>query len=86
MILINNQNTNMITEKSLRTFIESIGHKPACPSIDTPRILYEYNRGKHEFDFYVNPHNLCWYADKEWKRYNPSLKTFKVHIREIYLK
>jgi len=75
----------MITEQSIKTFIESLGHKPACPSIDITKILFEYQRGKFEFEFYVNPHNLCWYADKNWKEYNPNLVTFPVHIREIKL-
>lgn len=75
----------MITESTLRKFIEGLGHRPACPSIDIDKILREYKRGKYEFEFYVNVHNLCWYADERWKGYNPDLPTFPVHIREIKL-
>ncbi len=75
----------MITDKSIKTYIETLGHRPACPTIDAPKIVEEYKRGKYEFDFYVNQHNLCWYADDMWKRYNSNLPTFKVHIREIKL-
>ena len=75
----------MITENSLRKFIENLGHRPACASIDISKILREYSTGKFEFEFYVNPHNLCWYVDKNWKSYHPNLPTFFVHIREIKL-
>lgn len=75
----------MITENTLRKFIEGLGHRPACASIDIKKILREYGQGKYEFEFYVNIHNLCWYVDKSWKDYNPTLPTFFVHIREIKL-
>ncbi len=75
----------MITDKSITIFIESLGHNAACPTIDCKYILSEWRLGKCEFDFHVNKNNLCWYTNKEWKEFNPSLKTFKVHIREIKL-
>lgn len=64
-----------------------MGHVPACASICVPEILKRYkNDNKYEFDFYVNPHNLCWYASDSWKTHNNNLPiSFTVHIREFTL-
>ena len=82
----------MLTEKSFRDYIEKLGHKPAS----TPMCVEKINRlskgGQLNFDFYVNGHNLCWFADDKWKQYNSrSLdpfyggKLFTLNIRDFKL-
>lgn len=63
----------MITEDKIKKWIILKGHRPACPSIDLRDIELEYNNGKIIFEFFVNKHNLCWYASESWKSFNGEL-------------
>ena len=39
------------------------------------KLFYTYlsESGQLNFDFYVNQHRLCWFADDRWKEYNERL-------------
>lgn len=81
----------MLTEQSFRNYIEKLGYQPAS----TPMCVEKINRlsesGQLNFDFYVNQHNLCWFADDNWKQYNTVLsarqldKLFTLNIRDFKL-
>lgn len=77
----------MLTEKSFRSYIEKLGYQPAS----TPMCVEKINRlskgGQLNFDFYVNQHNLCWFADDKWKQYNTRQldKLFTLNIRDFKL-
>ena len=83
-----------ITEQTLINFIEKLGHTPASPSICIKKISkLPLNE---ELQFFVNKHNLCWFADKQFLRnYNFGYKDggyeatgfglFSTNIREIKL-
>jgi len=72
----------MITEAIFRCYIERLGHIPACPSICVPKIIADYNNGKREFEFFINPHNLCWYLTIEIGT-EPIGTKIKLNIREF---
>jgi hypothetical protein len=46
-------------------FLTDKGIKPACPTIDAEKILLE---DAQHLTFYVNPHNLGWFADIEFRK------------------
>lgn len=85
-----------ITEQTLINFIEKLGHTPASPSICIKKISkLPLNE---ELQFFVNKHNLCWFADKQFLRsYNYindepcelsntlTGKLFLTNVREIKL-
>lgn len=79
----------MITEQTLRNFITKLGHIPASPSICVNKISkLPLNT---ELQFFVNKHNLCWFADAQFLRnYNfdnpdKSFGLFSTNIRDIKL-
>jgi hypothetical protein len=79
----------MITEKTLINFIEKLGNIPASPNICIKKI--NQLPLNEELKFFVNKHNLCWLADKQFLRnYNfenidKKFKLFSTNIREIKL-
>lgn len=77
----------MITEKSFRDYIEKLGHEPASTPMCVEKINRLSKEGQLNFDFYVNGHNLCWFADDRWKAYNERLldKLFTLNIRDFKL-
>jgi len=79
----------MITEQTLRNFITNLGHIPASPSICLNKISkLPLNT---ELQFFVNKHNLCWFADKQFLRnYNfdntdKNFGLFSTNVRDIKL-
>jgi hypothetical protein len=79
----------MISEQTLRNFITKLGHIPASPSICLDKISkLPLNT---ELQFFVNKHNLCWFADAQFLRnYNfdnpdKSFGLFSTNIRDIKL-
>jgi hypothetical protein len=79
----------MITEQTLRNFITNLGHIPASPSICVNKISkLPLNT---ELQFFVNKHNLCWFADAQFLRnYNfdnpdKSFGLFSTNVRDIKL-
>ena len=78
----------MISEQTLRDYIENLGHIPASPSICVNKISkLPLNT---ELQFFVNKHNLCWFADAQFLRnYNfdsdKSFGLFSTNIRDIKL-
>lgn len=56
-------------ERMLAEYIEKFltdkGVKPACPTIDAEKIILE---NVQHLTFYVNPHNLGWYIDSQFRR------------------
>lgn len=56
-------------ERMLAEYIEKFltdkGVKPACPTIDAGKIIVE---NVQHLTFYVNPHNLGWYIDSQFRR------------------
>ena len=60
----------MLTEQSFRNYIEKLGYKPASTPMCVEKINRLSEKGQLNFDFYVNPHNLCWFADDNWKQHN----------------
>jgi hypothetical protein len=84
----------MITEQTLRNFITYLGHIPASPSICLDKISkLPLNT---ELQFFVNKHNLCWFADEQFLRnYNFGYKDgeydatgfglFSTNVRDIKL-
>jgi len=77
----------MLTEQSFRNYIEKLGHKPASTPMCVEKINKLAKTGQLNFDFYVNPHNLCWFADDNWKQYNTRLtnEIFTLNIRDFKL-
>jgi hypothetical protein len=78
-----------ITEQTLRNFITNLGHIPASPSICLDKISKLPQN--EELQFFVNKHNLCWFADKQFLRnYNfdnpdKSFGLFSTNVRDIKL-
>ena len=77
----------MLTEQSFRNYIEKLGHKPASTPMCVEKINKLAKAGQLNFDFYVNGHNLCWFADDNWKLYNTRLtnEIFTLNIRDFKL-
>ena len=82
----------MISEQTLRNFIEKLGHRPASPSICVNKInkLLSSLPLNTELQFYVNPQNLCWFADEEFlevNKYNDIVNEllFTTNVRDIKL-
>jgi uncharacterized protein YneR len=79
----------MISEKTLRNFIIKLGHIPASPSICVNKISKLPQN--EELQFFVNKHNLCWFADAQFLRnYNfdnpdKSFGLFSTNVRDIKL-
>lgn len=67
-------------------FLESKGHRPACPTIDAEKIIFE---NVQDLTFYVNQHNLAWYADKAfrtaWVDSFTADNTIDTNLRELAL-
>jgi len=77
----------MISEQTLRNFIEKLGHRPASPSICLDKISkLPLNT---ELQFFVNKHNLCWFADEQFLRNyiaDPlECQLFSTNVRDIKL-
>ena len=78
----------MITEQTLINYIEKMGHIPASASICVDKISkLPLNT---ELQFYVNPQNLCWFADEEFltvNKYNDIVNEllFTTNVRDIKL-
>ena len=79
----------MISEQTLRNFITNLGHIPASASICVDKISkLPLNT---ELQFFVNKHNLCWFADAQFLRnYNfdnpeKSFGLFSTNVRDIKL-
>ena len=77
----------MLTEQSFRNYIEKLGYQPASTPMCVEKINRLSKEGQLNFDFYVNPHNLCWFADDKWKLYNTRLanEIFTLNIRDFKL-
>jgi hypothetical protein len=76
----------ILTEEIFNECIVGLGYIPACSCICVPRIIRDYNDGQRQFQFYVNPYNLCWYTDEYWRKYNPELNNlFILNIRGFKL-
>lgn len=83
----------MLTEQTLRNFIEKLGHIPASPTICIKKI--DKLPLNEELKFFVNKHNLCWFADEQFLRnyiissideeVTDHWKLFSTNIREIKL-
>lgn len=56
-------------EKLLDQYITQLGYRPACPTICVPKMLHNYDAESGVFPFFINPHNLAWYAEPEWRSY-----------------
>lgn len=63
----------MLTEKLFRDYIQKLGHIPASTPMCVKKINKLSTEGQLNFDFYVNPHNLCWFIDDKWKQHNKKL-------------
>lgn len=50
---------------SISKFLTDKGVKPACPTIDAEKILLE---DAQHLTFYINPHNLGWFADRDFRK------------------
>ena len=77
----------MISEQTLRNYIEKLGHRPASPSICLNKISkLPLNT---ELQFFVNKHNLCWFADEQFLRNyiaDPlECQLFSTNVRDIKL-
>ena len=80
----------MITEQTLRNYIEKLGHIPASAPICVDKI----NKlpPNEELQFFVNKHNLCWFADTQFLRNMKSnvntdknFGLFSTNVRDIKL-
>lgn len=79
----------MLTEQNLINYIEKLGHIPAS----TPICIKKINKLplNTELQFFVNKHNLCWFADEQFlKNYNhdnpdKSFGLFSTNVRDIKL-
>lgn len=58
----------------LDSYLTDMGHRPACPTICIPKMIRDSKSGVSVFPFYVNPHNLAWYADEDWREYGDNGK------------
>jgi hypothetical protein len=77
-----------ITEQTLRNFITNLGHIPASASICVDKI--NKSPQKSELKFFVNKHNLCWFADKSFLEYQEHIgasptELFSTNVRDIKL-
>ena len=74
----------MITEQTLRNFITNLGHIPASASICVDKInKLPLNE---ELQFFVNKHNLCWFADDKFITHHEGmLDLFSTNVRDIKL-
>ena len=78
-----------LTEQTLKSYIENLGHLPASPKICLKKISRLPINS--ELKFFVNKHNLCWLADEQFLRnYNFENKEFtgklfSTNVREIKL-
>ena len=77
--------TNGLTSDLIKQWIINLGHRPACPEIDLSDILVDVRlRDIKWIEFYVNPHNLCWYASTSWKNSNRDISTnYKFRVNEF---
>jgi hypothetical protein len=80
----------MLTEQSFRSYIKKLGYEPASTPMCVEKINKLSKEGQLNFDFYVNPHNLCWFADDKWKQYNMAFnkradRLFTLNIRDFKL-
>lgn len=70
----------------IERFLESKGHRPACPTIDADKIIFE---NVQNLTFYVNQHNLAWYVDEAfrtaWVDSFTSDNTIDTNLRELAL-
>jgi len=78
----------MITEQTLINYIEKMGHIPASASICVDKI--NKSPQKSELKFFVNKHNLCWFADKSFLEYQEHIgasptELFTTNVRDIKL-
>lgn len=78
----------MISEQTLRNYIENLGHIPACIPICVDKINNLPQNS--ELKFFVNPHKLCWFADKNFLEYQEHIgaspvELFTTNIRDIKL-
>jgi len=79
----------MISEQTLINYIEKLGHIPASASICVDKISKLPQNS--ELKFFVNKHNLCWFADAQFLRnYNfdnpdKSFGLFSTNVRDIKL-
>jgi hypothetical protein len=78
----------MITEQTLINYIEKMGHIPASASICVDKI--NKSPQKSELKFFVNKHNLCWFANKSFLEYQEHIgasptKLFTTNVRDIKL-
>jgi hypothetical protein len=68
-------------------FLSDKGVRPACPTIDAEKIIAE---DVQHLTFYVNPHNLGWYVDRQFRRAHGETllvdgSVIETSIREITL-
>jgi hypothetical protein len=75
---------NSLTEQTLRNYIEKLGHIPASAPICNNLPPNE------ELQFFVNKHNLCWFADKNFLEYQEHIgaspaELFSTNVRDIKL-
>lgn len=68
-------------------FLTDKGVRPACPTIDAEKIIFE---DVQHLTFYVNPHNLGWYVDRQFRRVHGDTllidgSVIETSIREITL-
>ena len=79
----------MITEQSFINFIQKLGHIPASPTICIKKInQLPLNT---ELQFFVNKHNLCWFADElfiknyKFDQFSGNYKLFSTNVRDVKL-
>ena len=77
----------MITIEEFESYIEKLGHRPACAAICVPKINRLSENDVKNFEFFVNHQNLCWLVDDQWKIYNSDVKDrlFTLNIRDFKL-
>ena len=74
----------MITEQTLRNFITNLGHIPASASICIDKINKLPQNS--ELKFFVNQHNLCWFADDKFIAHHKGMvDLFSTNVRDIKL-
>ena len=83
---IEKKNSAQLLAGRIVRFLESRGHRPACPTIDAEKIIVE---DEQNLTFYVNQHNLAWYADEAfrtaWVDSFTSDNTIYTNLRELAL-
>lgn len=72
---------------NISKFLTDRDIKPACPTIDAEHILVEKEQ---QLTFYVNPHNLGWYVDKNFRNVHGDTllidgKVIETSLRDIKL-